>query len=208
MDIKTLVLGPVGACCYVLSTQSGEGAVIDPGEYTYSLEQTIIGMGITELKYIMCTHGHFDHISGVAALKEKYPAAKVVVGKGDASALSSSLLSLADAFGLTLTPCCADITVSGGDELRFGDVKISVFEAPGHSLGGVLYYCENEGALFTGDTLFKCSVGRTDLYGGDYATLIKTLKRFSSFPIKTRVYPGHGERTSIEFEMKYNPYLK
>ena len=208
MYIKALSLGVVSANCYIISDGSGNGAVIDPGDYTLALKKEIANAGITNLCYILCTHGHFDHISGVAQLKEKYPESQVVCGVEDAPALSSPVFSLAEAFGLPFNPCFADKTVKNGDELYVGSLNIKVIGAPGHSLGGVVYYFPEENVMFTGDTLFKGSIGRTDLYGGDYSTLLKTLSKFRDYPADTLVYSGHGEKTSIAYELKYNPYIR
>ena len=208
MEVKCLPLGPVAANCYIISDGAGNGAVVDPGEYNSGLEITIKNAGINNLQYILCTHGHFDHISGVAQLKEKYPQATVVCGAEDAPALSSPALSLAEVFGLPFNPCLADKTVKNGDQLSVGGLNVKVIGAPGHSLGGVVYYFPEENVMFTGDTLFKRSIGRTDLYGGDYGVLLKTLSKFKNYPAETVIYSGHGEKTTIDYELKYNPYIR
>jgi glyoxylase-like metal-dependent hydrolase (beta-lactamase superfamily II) len=208
MEVKCLPLGPVAANCYIISDGAGNGAVVDPGEYNSGLEIAIKNAGINNLQYILCTHGHFDHISGVAQLKEKYPQATVVCGAEDAPALSSPALSLAEVFGLPFNPCLADKTVKNGDRLSVGGLNVKVIGAPGHSLGGVVYYFPEENVMFTGDTLFKRSIGRTDLYGGDYSVLLKTLEKFKNYPAETVIYSGHGEKTTIDYELKYNPYIR
>lgn len=208
MEVKCLPLGPVAANCYIISDGAGNGAVVDPGEYNSGLEIAIKNAGINNLQYILCTHGHFDHISGVAQLKEKYPQATVVCGAEDAPALSSPALSLAEVFGLPFNPCLADKIVKNGDRLSVGGLNVKVIGAPGHSLGGVVYYFPEENVMFTGDTLFKRSIGRTDLYGGDYSVLLKTLEKFKNYPAETVIYSGHGEKTTIDYELKYNPYIR
>ncbi|MBR5442040.1 MAG: MBL fold metallo-hydrolase [Clostridia bacterium] len=208
MKVTCLPLGPVCANCYIFSDGSGNGAVVDPGEYNFGLQLAIENAGIKSLQYILCTHSHFDHVSGVAQLKERYPEAQVVCGAEDAPALSSPVLSLAESFGLPFNPCYADKPVKNGDELSVGGLKVKVLGAPGHSPGGVVYYLPQEGVMFTGDTLFKRSIGRTDLYGGDYSVLLKTLGKFKDYPAETVVYSGHGEKTSIDYELKYNPYIR
>lgn len=207
MYIKVLPLGLVDANCYILCDENKCGAVIDAGDYTPRLQMAIKESGIEKLLYIICTHGHFDHVSGVARLKEKYPEAKVVVGEADAPALSSAFISGAEAFGLPFYPCYDDVTVNEGDVLQVGSILLKVIATPGHTLGGVVLYCESEKIAFTGDTLFRGSVGRTDLYGGSYAQLMTSIKKIKNLPPDTALMCGHGDSTTVQFEMEHNPYL-
>ena len=207
MYIKVLPLGLVDANCYILCDENKCGAVIDAGDYTPRLQMAIKESGIEKLLYIICTHGHFDHVSGVARLKEKYPEAKVVVGEADAPALSSAFISGAEAFGLPFYPCYADVTVNDGDVLQVGSILLKVIATPGHTLGGVVLYCESEKIAFAGDTLFRGSVGRTDLYGGSYAQLMTSIKKIKNLPPDTALMCGHGDSTTVQFEMEHNPYL-
>ncbi len=209
MYIKSLPLGPVAANCYILVDESTKnGAVIDPGDFDSEFVSAIEASGMESLLYILCTHGHFDHVSGVSRLKEKYPEAKIVIGKEDAPCLSDGMLNAAKSFGLPFYPCEADITVSDGDKIKFGETELSVVDVPGHTLGGVLYINVNDGVVFSGDTLFCGSVGRTDLRGGNTMQLIRSLKKFKEFPHDWVVYCGHGEKTTIGKEIKFNPYLR
>lgn len=209
MYIKALSLGPVAANCYIiLDENTKNGAVIDPGDFGTELTDAIEESGIENLLYIMCTHGHFDHVSGVSRLKEKYPEAKVVIGKEDAPCLIDGDLNAAKNFGLPFYPCEADLTVSDGDKIKFGETELSVVDVPGHTPGGVLYINDNDGVVFSGDTLFCGSVGRTDLRGGDTMQLIVSLKKIKSFPREWVVYCGHGEKTTIGKEIRFNPYLR
>ncbi len=207
MNVKTLALGPVSANCYIVCSNDGVGAVVDPGDYNTTLEKAIIESGIKELKYIICTHAHFDHVSGVGRLKEKYPQAMVVAGVEDAPSLNNPLLSAAAAFGLPFYPCHADKTVGEGDELNVGEYTFKVISTPGHTPGGIILYCEEEKIAFTGDTLFKGSIGRTDLAGGSYAQLMTSLKKIKSFLPETVLMCGHGESTTVATELMYNFYL-
>lgn len=207
MYIKTLPLGPVSANCYIICSNDGIGAVIDPGDYNSYLEKAITESPMTQLKYIICTHSHFDHVSGVGRIKEKYPDATVVVGVEDAPALSNEILSASASFGLPFYPCYADKTVSEGDALTIGDLSFRVIHTPGHTLGGIVLYCEAEKVAFTGDTLFMGSVGRTDLYGGNHSQLMNSVKKIKNLPPDTTLLCGHGECTILAREMMYNFYL-
>lgn len=207
MFLKSIALGPVAANCYVICDNQKNGAVIDAGGFNPRLERVIAESGMERLQYIICTHGHFDHTSGVSKLKSKYPDAKIVIGKEDAPALSDPNISAAAVFGVPFEPCYADVTVSDGDILSIGEISLKVISSPGHTQGGVVLYCEEEHIAFTGDTLFKGSVGRTDLYGGSYAALLESLKKIKKLPAETVLLCGHGENTTVEWELKYNPYL-
>lgn len=208
MYIKPFSMGMVTANCYILCDEETKiGAVVDPGDYNQQLENEIILSGMKELKYILLTHGHFDHISGVARLKEKHPQAKVVVGTADAPFLSDENLCLSKVFHFRAFPCFADETVNDGDIISLGNVQFQVISAPGHTPGGVVYYSKEEKVAFTGDTLFKGSIGRTDLFGGDTQVLMDTLKKLKKLPADTIIHCGHGESSDISYELKYNFYL-
>ena len=209
MYIKALVLGPVSANCYIICDEAAKvGAVIDPGDFNGTLLKEIRASGLNELKYIFCTHGHFDHIAGVGRLKEQYPGAQILVGEKDAAALNDSVLSLAAYFGAPFYPCIADKALKDGDTITMGNIDFKVIAAPGHTQGGVMYYCENEKAVFTGDTIFKGSVGRTDFFGGSMPTLMNTLKTIKKLPPDVDIYSGHGECTTVKNEKEYNMYLR
>lgn len=208
MYIKAIPLGDIGANCYIICDEETKtGAVIDPGDCNVELLDAIRESGTENLKYILCTHGHFDHISGVGRLKEKFPDAKVLIGEPDERALNDDVLSLATYFGAPFYPASADETLSDGDEFSVGSILFKVISAPGHTHGGVLYYVESEKTLFCGDTLFKGSVGRTDMYGGDMRILMDSLKKIKKLPSECVVFSGHGGETTIEHELKHNMFL-
>lgn len=209
MYVKAIPLGPVSANCYIICDEKTKiGAVIDPGDYNAVLLKEIVASGMKELKYILCTHSHFDHVSGAGRLKEKYPDAKILVGQEDAHALNDAVFSLAAFFGAPFYPCVSDKTLKDGDEIKIGDISFKIISTPGHSPGGVLYYSESEKTVFTGDTVFKGSVGRTDLYGGDTKTLTDSLKKIKKLPADCVIFSGHGEKTTVEHELKYNMFLR
>ena len=209
MYITTLPIGPVSANCYIICDEKTKiGAVIDPGDFTPSLLKAIKDAGIEELKYILCTHGHFDHIQGVSRLKEKYPESEILIGEKDCVALSDSVVSLASFFGAPFYPTVADRVLNGGDKITIGEITFDVISAPGHSEGGVMYYSKDEKAIFTGDTIFKGSIGRTDFNGGSMTVLVNTLQKIKRLPEDVKIYSGHGEATTVKYETEYNMYLR
>lgn len=208
MYIKGFAIGPVSANCYIIcDEQTKIGAVIDPGDYNGVLLKEIQNAGIEELKYILCTHAHFDHIAGVGRLKEKFPEAKIAVGLEDSAALNDERLSLAAYFGAPFYPCVADEELKNGDVVTVGNLNFNIISAPGHTPGGVIYYEKEQGILFTGDTLFKGSIGRTDFPGSNSTMIMNTLRKIKTLPDECVVYSGHGEKTTIKHEKKYNMYL-
>lgn len=208
MYIKGFAIGPVSANCYIIcDEQTKVGAVIDPGDYNGVLLKEIQNAGIEELKYILCTHAHFDHIAGVGRLKEKFPEAKIAVGLEDSAALNDERLSLAAYFGAPFYPCVADEELKNGDVVTVGNLNFNIISAPGHTPGGVIYYEKEQGILFTGDTLFKGSIGRTDFPGSNSIMIMDTLRKIKTLPDECVVYSGHGEKTTIKHEKKYNMYL-
>lgn len=209
MYLRCVPAGAVSANCYVLCDEKTKvGAVIDVGEFNKSIESAIADSGMKELKYILCTHGHFDHVSGVADLKKRYPDAKICIGKPDSPLLCDEYLNLATHFGAPYSPCYADVELESGDKIAVGEIEFEIYSAPGHTPGGVLYVSNGEKAIFTGDTLFYGSVGRTDLVGGDTQTLLKTLQKFKNFPKDYMIFSGHGISSSIGRELERNMYLR
>lgn len=203
--IKTFVVGPVSANCYILSCDdTNEVAVIDCGECTREIESYLTGVNV---KYILLTHGHFDHINGIYRLKQLHPEAEIAIHSLDAPCLSDDLLSLGRGFGIACNDKCqADILLYDNDKLPFGNSEIQVIHTPGHTIGGVTYLYEN--FLFTGDTLFASSVGRTDFPRGSFPVLHASVHRLFSLDGDYKVYSGHGGTTTLEIERKFNPYIK
>jgi len=208
MILKVLPVGPIMANCFVLGCEkTREAAVIDPGDEDERILMALADEKLT-LKYIINTHGHFDHVAANKAMKDA-TGAKILIHEEDAPMLSH-LSSMAVSFGLSAENSPApDKFISDGDIIKFGEISLKVIHTPGHSRGGVSLYCEKEKILFAGDTLFAGSIGRTDLPGGDYGTLIKNVKQ-KLFPLgdDVRVFPGHGPETTIGTEKKYNPFFQ
>jgi hydroxyacylglutathione hydrolase len=204
MDLMRMVLGPLGTNCYIV-WHKNDAAVIDPG---FSGEKVADWLDSKQLKLrsILLTHSHFDHIGGVKALKKRFPDAKVVIGRTEEPYLLNK--NRTASFHVdpgAYTGLYADHTVVEGDEIKAGDIIFSVLDTPGHTAGGVCYICGEW--IFSGDTLFCLEVGRTDLEGGDYATLLKSLAKIAALKGDYRVYPGHEGETTLEFEKNNNPYV-
>lgn len=209
MKIHTLPLGPVQANCYVVvDEQSGEAAVIDPGDYTEELKELIKSESKT-LKYILLTHGHYDHILGVAPLKADFPEAKIVIHPYDSACLKNEQISLATHVRGGLQQYVDyDLLADEGFEVNLGQTVLHAVHTPGHTLGGVCYIEENERIIFSGDTLLCRTVGRTDLPGGDWDTLVSSLKRLAALEGDYTVYTGHNRPTKLSDERVRNRYLR
>ena len=203
LDVKYDVFGSLQNNCYLITdTATGKSALIDCTEDSEKMKDFI---GPAQLEYILLTHGHFDHIGGVKAVKE-LTGAKGVISREDEPMLSSSKASLAAFTGAKKNHTDADVTVGDGDKIQLGESVITVLATPGHTRGGVCYLCSDK--LFTGDTLFFCSCGRTDFPGGSSAQMLASLKKLADLPGNYTVYPGHDRISSLDFERSNNPYMK
>lgn len=200
MIVKKMMAGIYGANCYiVMDEETKEAVVLDPGGDVDDIEKVLQSLG-AKVKYIALTHGHFDHTTGVDGL-QAITKAEVAIGKED----NEMILKDVQYYGPFIEGG-AHITLNHGDSLNFGKHTVKVIHTPGHTPGGVCFLIEN--MLFSGDTLFKGSIGRSDLAGGDGETLIRNIKeRLVVLPKETIVYPGHGPSTTIGDEELYNPFL-
>ena len=205
MILETLTVGQLEVNCYLIGcADTGEGAVIDPGGDAEDILQALKKLGIKP-KYIICTHGHADHIAAVDEVK-KATGAKVLIHSADAEMLTDPQKNLSVFMGANVSLQPADQLLSEGDIIELGNVKLEVLHVPGHTVGGICL--KTDQAVFSGDTLFAGSVGRSDFPGGNHSMLIKGIKeKLLSLPDETRVYPGHGPDTLICQEKKHNPYL-
>lgn len=205
MNIACLPLGEYGANCYVLTEDETKTAlVIDPGVPSEELNDALLGYN---LKSILLTHGHFDHIFGCKALKEIYPDAKIYIHSADEGCLESNDLNLAGDFEET-PGVAADIAVNNGDIIEFADTCFYVLNTPGHSPGSVCYVDNNNKIIFSGDTLFCLTVGRTDFARGSFDDMMESIKKLSEFDDEFTVFPGHNRSTTIGFERKRNRYMR
>lgn len=202
MKIMGIPVGMIQENCYIAyGEESSQALIVDPGDWADRLIELLTEKKLTPVA-ILLTHGHFDHIGGVEALREHYKI-PVYATKAEQEVLQNTAMSMA---GFTLK---TDEIVSDGQELLLGGMKVKVLETPGHTPGGCCYYFPEEGALFSGDTLFCESVGRTDFPGGDMSKLVRGIReKLMTLPEDVTVYPGHMEETTIGHEKIYNPFLQ
>ena len=206
MIIKKLEVGPIMANCFILGCEdTREAVVIDPGDDPDRILMTLAKEKLT-VKYLIDTHGHFDHVGANRRMKE-VTGAELAIHPDDVPMLAQLARSAAS-FGLSAENSPEpDLLLNEGDSVSFGNISLKVIHTPGHSRGGICLY--TPGHLFAGDTLFAGSIGRTDLPGGDYDTLIASIKqKLLNLPDDTRVYTGHGPETTIANEKRMNPFLR
>ena len=202
MKVLSLMVGPIMTNCYILCDEAAKVCtVIDPGDEPERIEALMATTGCTPVM-ILLTHGHFDHCTGVAGLLEKWPDLPVYIHEADVT----------DGVGGELTFRRLDEKNQRywheGDTLTVGGLTLRVMETPGHSRGSVCLLVEGQGVIFSGDTLFRGNCGRCDFPGGDYRAMLRSLARLGRLEGQYQVYPGHEAATDMEYERKYNPYMK
>lgn len=207
MRITNLPSGALQANTYLaIDEKTNEGFIVDPGGYNKVLTKEVRDNDVN-IKYIILTHGHSDHICGVNEHKAEFPDAKIVAYKDEEAMLENPNLNQSPGFGVPYSTK-ADILVSDGDELKVGDVTLKFIHTPGHTEGGMCIYVKEAKALFSGDTLFRQSIGRTDFPGGSYKEIMDSIrKKLFLLPDDTNVFPGHMGTTSIGFEKENNPFV-
>ncbi len=193
MEMDILQLGPLGTNCYLL-WEDGSCVLIDPGADAAQLLRRIAGLGV-RLEGIVLTHGHYDHVGAVQALREA-TGCRVYLPDADAALPPS----------ITDGPIAYTDLYADGDVLRFGPIELRAMRTPGHTPGSSCLRLGNR--LFTGDTLFRGSCGRIDLPGGDWRQMYASLKRLGELEGDLYVYPGHGDASTLDRERRANPYLR
>ncbi len=205
MKVYRFVTGPIQVNTYLAYDETNKGFIVDPGGFSYEITSLVDREGI-DIEYIILTHGHADHIGGVAEFQEKYPNAKVIAYVAEREMLENPSLNASyDIYrkAITVTP---DIYVSDRETLTVGDTELTFIHTPGHSLGGMCILAP--GYVFSGDTIFRASIGRTDFYGGSFDQLAKSIReRLYILPDQTLVLPGHMSETTIGFEKEHNPFV-
>ena len=207
MRITNLPSGALQANTYLaVDEKTNEGFIVDPGGYNKVLTKEVRNNDVN-IKYSNLPHGHSDHICGVNEHKAEFPDAKIVAYKDEEAMLENPNLNQSPGFGVPYSTK-ADILVSDGDELKVGDVTLKFIHTPGHTEGGMCIYVKEAKALFSGDTLFRQSIGRTDFPGGSYKEIMDSIrKKLFLLPDDTNVFPGHMGTTSIGFEKENNPFV-
>jgi glyoxylase-like metal-dependent hydrolase (beta-lactamase superfamily II) len=210
MIVKQYEVGNFAVFCYLIGDEeSQEGLFIDPADDTPRLLAEAKSHGLDKIKYIINTHSHVDHIMGNAEMAKK-TGAKIIVHEEDAKALVRTPSHLLEMFSATHSPP-ADILVKDGDVIQVGNVRLKVIHTPGHSAGGMSLHLD--GMVFTGDTLFVGSVGRTDFPGSSWDMLEASIrKKLYVLPGETVVFPGHNygptPTSTIQYERRHNPFVR
>lgn len=197
MKIDTFIVGPIETNCYIVHDEdSKKGIIIDAGEEPDRILKFLKDKNI-DVQFIVSTHGHFDHVNGVPKLKSALNI-PFLIHEDDAHLLSAHASDIMRSLGYDTVSVEVDRLLKDSDEIKFGNLSFKVLHTPGHTQGCICLYFDNEKTLFSGDTLFKGDVGRTDLPGSSTASIIKSLMT-KIFPLdpSTMVYPGHGEKTKV-----------
>lgn len=204
LSVKKLIVSVMQTNCYIVTDEkTGFSAVIDPGAMTSDLKSEILKLK-DNLKYIILTHGHFDHIGAVNEIKN-LANAEVIINKTEEDFLSDDRLNLSYMFDAPLSPVKPDILLNDNAEFMLGQTKIKMIETPGHTCGSACFIADD--IIFTGDTVMKGTIGRTDFPTGSYAQMKSSLKRLMELKGDYVMFCGHGEDTTLNNEKQTNVYL-
>ena len=205
LDIQKLEIGPLDACCYIVSSKCSEAVIIDPGGETEKILDCLEKKKLYPI-ILINTHGHGDHISGNKELKEKFPDIQICIHKDDAEMLTDPFKNLSLLGGRRYSSPPADRILNHDDKIMFGEYVFRILHLPGHTRGGIGIYIDFAGngeasILFSGDTLFAGGYGRTDLPGGSHTLLLKSIKQYIfKLDENTIIHPGHGLSTTVKVE--------
>ena len=206
LSVDCLQLGELMTNCYVLLAED-ICWIVDPGLSPGPLLEHLRRKGLAPER-VLLTHGHGDHIAGVAEVKQAFPGAVVTAPAGDAEMLTDPMANLSLPFGFEISAPCPDETVSPGESLQMGPLTWQVLDVSGHTPGSVAYYCRTAGVVISGDALFAESIGRTDIPGASDIQLLANIRNnLLMLSGDTRVLPGHGPATTIGHERRFNPFL-
>ena len=201
MEIHELVVGPLKTNCYIVTSDMNHAVIIDPGFDAEAIAAKIRELG-AKPKFMLLTHGHFDHIGAVNGLKKTFPEMKsVILAEDEDICLDPSLINAE--IGVVTKP---DMLFADGDIVKLDDLTFRFMATPGHTKGGACIIVEDK--IFTGDTLFSRGYGRTDLYGGSTRDMKMSLKKIGAIEGDYEIYPAHGPHTNLKTEKYANPYLR
>ncbi len=210
MQVESFVLGPFETNAFVVRRDASSTAcvVIDAGISAGPLVAYLEQQNLRP-EAVLLTHGHADHIEGVRLIREHFADVEVVIHKADAVLLGDPTANVSALVGAPLTVEPADVTLDGEGPIGYAGLTFHVLHTPGHTPGGVCYYCSEQNVVFVGDTLFAGSIGRTDFPGGNAEQLLDSIRRkLATLPEDTVVYSGHGPQTTIGCEKRHNPFLR
>ena len=211
MLIQRVVVGPIQTNCYLVARGEGAaGVVIDPGDEAPRILRAIEEARMS-VRYILLTHGHFDHLLALAEVR-RATGAETLIHPADAPLLADAHSCGAAAFGMAYEPCAADRMIEDGEKIDVGEIQLATIHTPGHSPGGLSFLLRNPSkgpdTVFTGDALFCGSVGRTDLPLSSPDLLLRSIReKLLCLPEETRALPGHGPETTIGRELRTNPFF-
>lgn len=203
MQVNVLPVGMLQTNCYILSAADNTAVIVDPGDESERIERFVKSHDLT-VKAIWLTHGHFDHIEAVLPLKEVF-SCPVIACNAEQSLLADPMLNLSGHFTDKKISLAADVYYEDNDTFTFGGETVTVLHTPGHTVGSCCYLLGS--LLFSGDTLFSCSIGRTDFPTGDMVVMQASLDRLAALEGDFTVYSGHGPITTLETERQQNPYM-
>lgn len=207
LQISSLTVGELAVnCWFLVNEDTKEALVFDPGDEAERI-QACAQEKEWKITHILLTHGHSDHMGGADELRKR-TGAKVYALQEEEPMLQNGKTNLSIFINHRVIRLEADEFLHDGQELTLSGIRLKVFHTPGHTPGGCCFWCEEAGCVFAGDTLFQGSVGRSDFPGGSMSELVRSVKeKLFLLPDSTKVYPGHGEETSIGYEKQYNPFI-